>query len=203
MTSRQAAEILGVSPRQAENILRAAGVAGRPVRPETPRPGRAALDFADADVIRVAEERRAKMLARREPTAVESPEVAELWRRCEAADREVTALRQLLAQGRPVTDADLARVQSLIRGEASGAWLGRPPTWEEAKEHMQEHGAEDAAFVLVYEDGAAYVEMGSPEWWSYRGSAIVDAAMPPDEGAALALARKRAEQEKEKREERP
>lgn len=73
MTSRQASEILGVSPRQAENILRAANVVGRPVRPETPRPGRAALDFADEEVIRVAEERRAKMLARLPVVPVAEP----------------------------------------------------------------------------------------------------------------------------------
>ena len=53
----------------------------------------------------------------REPAATEDPAVTELWRRCEVADGRVAGLRQLLAQGRAVTDADLARVQALIRGE--------------------------------------------------------------------------------------
>ena len=53
----------------------------------------------------------------REPAATEDPALTELWRRCEVADREAAALRKRLAQGRAVTDADLARVQALIRGE--------------------------------------------------------------------------------------
>ena len=117
-----------------------------------------------------------------EPTTAESPEVTELWRRCEAADREVTALRQLLAQGRAVTDADLARISGLVRGEAPGVWLGRPPTDEEVAAHVREHG-EDAVLVVACDDGVVWVASAIDLLPFTPGAAepnrvIVDAALP-------------------------
>lgn len=138
-----------------------------------------------------------------EPAAVESLEVTELWRRCEVADREVNALRQLLAQGRPVTDADLARVQGLIRGEARGVWLGRPPTDEEVAAHVREHG-EDAVLVVACDDGVVWVASATGLLPFTPGAAkpnrvIVDAALPIGDKQAWEWAEARVEMEKAKR----
>lgn len=116
----------------------------------------------------------------REPAAVE------------AADREVTSLRQLLAQGRPVTDADLARVSALIRGEARGAWLGRPPTWEEEMAHVEAHGP-DAPFAIVHEDGSVTAKLGPHEPWVDPHCDVVDIAMPSSLDVARELALERAQ----------
>ena len=138
---------------------------------------------------------------------VEEPVDLPVMRRIAAADREVIALRQLLAQGRAVTDADLARVSGLIRGEAPSVWLGRPPTLDEGRDHIQKHG-EEPALVLVCGNGSMWLAsaaetylfapaLGGPD------DRIINAAAAYGAVHAREVAQARWEQEKAKRESQP
>ena len=127
----------------------------------------------------------------------EAPVDLPVMRWIAAADREVGALRQLLAQGRAVTDADLARVQGYARGEAPGVWRGRPPTLEEGREHLQKYG-EEPALVLACGDGSMWMASATDTYPLAPGTGgpdlgIIDVALAAGEVQAREVAQARWE----------